>query len=281
MIDANDEAMSDAHHENTAGSLPDSVIQLQKELLGDYMLPSCPTQAPLQHPLSKAEELSLQHYFAWTDSHGTVKAYNAHAKVLAEATTEKILSLYKVRQLAMNLTKIKTSFIHICPKSCMAFTGKHQSDTICSHNNCGELWYKSHEGSDANLKPRATMLYMPIIPIIQAYYASDETSTATRHRDNVLKQTLEVAATAAGVKRSEFANSGNHTSHYSKLGLFKDKRDTALAISTDGAQLTMKKQSNMWLLIVVLLNLPPEMCYKSRNVILPLAISRTISTWKC
>jgi hypothetical protein len=34
----------------------------------------------------------------------------------------------------------------------------------------------------------------------------------------------------------------------------------------------MKKQSNMWLLIVVLLNLPPEMCYRAKNAIIPLAI---------
>jgi hypothetical protein len=34
----------------------------------------------------------------------------------------------------------------------------------------------------------------------------------------------------------------------------------------------MKKESHMWLLIVVLLNLPPEICYKSKNVIIPLAI---------
>ena len=56
------------------------------------------------------------------------------------------------------------------------------------------------------------------------------------------------------------------------MGLFRDGRDTALAISSDGAQLTMKKQSTMWPLIVVLLNVPPEMCYKANNVIIPLAI---------
>ena len=56
------------------------------------------------------------------------------------------------------------------------------------------------------------------------------------------------------------------------MGLFRDERDTALSISSDGAQLTTKKQSNMWLLIVVLLNLPPEMCYRAKNVIIPLAI---------
>jgi len=113
---------------------------------------------------------------------------------------------------------------------------------------------------------------MPIIPVIQAYYANKDTSTAMRHRDNVLKQTLDIFAKGAGVKKSEFANSRNHISHHRDMGLFKDCRDTALSISTDGAQLTMKKQSNMWLLIVVLLNLPPEMSYKSKNVIIPLAI---------
>jgi len=113
---------------------------------------------------------------------------------------------------------------------------------------------------------------MPIIPVIQAYCANKDTSTAMHHRDNVLKQTLDIITTGAGVKKSEFANSGNHISHYRDMGLFADERDTALTISTDGAQLTMKKQSNMWLLIVVLPNLPPEMCYKSKNVIIPLAI---------
>jgi len=96
-----DEAISNAHHRNITGKLPDVVIQLQKDLLGDYTLPPCPDKAPPQYVLSRAEKLSLQHYFAWTESHGTVKAYNAHARVLAGATKEEILSLFKVRQLAV------------------------------------------------------------------------------------------------------------------------------------------------------------------------------------
>ena len=93
------------------------------------------------------------------------------------------------------------------------------------------------------------------------------------HRDNCSKATLNALAVGAGVKKSEFSNSYNHVEqHYKNMGLFRDGRDTALSISSDGAQLTMKKQSNMWLLIVVLLNLPPEMCYKANNVIIPLAI---------
>lgn len=257
-------------------NLPEIIIQLQNQLLKGYTLPSCPDVAPLQHTLSRAEMLSLQHYLAWTESHGTVKAYNAHAKVLSEATREEILSLYKVRQLAQDLTGLKSSFVDMCPKSCMAFTGDSQSHSTCSYSHngkdCNEPRYRPQQGSRAKPKPRATMLYMPIIPIIQAYYANAETSHEMRHRDECLKQTLNVLAEGAGVKKSEFANSDNHIRHYDELGLFKNERDTALAISTDGAQLTMKKQSNMWLLIVVLLNLPPEMCYRANNVIIPLAI---------
>jgi hypothetical protein len=53
--------------------------------------------------------------------------------------------------------------------------------------------------------------------------------------------------------------------------LFQDSRDIALALSTDGAQLTMKKQSNTWLLILIVLNLPPDIRYTSGDIIINLA----------
>jgi hypothetical protein len=56
------------------GHIPDVVIQLQKQLLGDYKLPPCPVGPPQEHALSRSETLSLQHYLAWSDSHGTVEA---------------------------------------------------------------------------------------------------------------------------------------------------------------------------------------------------------------
>jgi hypothetical protein len=257
--------------------LPEIIVQLQKQLLKGYTLPPCPTLAPGQQTLSQAEILSLQHYIAWTESNGTVKAYNAHAQVLAKATQEEILSLYKARKLALKLTGLKPCFVDMCPKSCMAFTGDSHSQSTCSYSHngkdCNEPRYKQNHGSSTvRPKARATMLYMPITPIIQAYYANAETSHEMCHQDNCLKQTLGALAEGAGVKKSEFANSDNHLRHHQELGLFDDKRDTAISLSSDGAQLTMKKQSNMWLLIVVLLNLPPEICYRAKNVIFPLAI---------
>jgi hypothetical protein len=257
---------------NWSGELPECIIQLQKLLLNDYTLPPCPTLAPVQPTLSRAEVLSLKHYLAWIESRGTVKAYSVYAQLLAEVTQEDILSLHKAKKLASNLTGLRPSFVEMCPKSCMAFTGDLQSATTCSYKDCNERCYKSQQSSKAKPEPKAKMLYVPIIPIIQAYYANADTSHQMRHRDNCLKQTLDALAESVGVKKSEFANSGNHIRHYKKLGLFRDERDTALSISSDGAQLTMKKQSNMWILIMVLLNLPPEMCYRANNVIIPLVI---------
>jgi hypothetical protein len=116
--------------------------------------------------------------------------------------------------------------------------------------------------------------YMPITLVIQAYYSNEITAHEMCHRDHCLQQTLDVVAQGAGVKPkvSEFSNSDNHVAHHDQMKLFVDPRDTALSISSDGAQLTMKKESSMWILIVVLLNLPPEMCYRAKNVIIPLAI---------
>jgi hypothetical protein len=120
------------------GDLPAVITQLQKELLNGYLLPPCPSEPPELRSLSRAETLSLKHYLAWTESHGTVKAYNSHAQVLAEATMEEILSLYKVKQLAMTLTGLKPFFVEMCPRSCMAFTGKFKDQSTCSYSHNGK-----------------------------------------------------------------------------------------------------------------------------------------------
>ncbi|KAH9174020.1 hypothetical protein EDB89DRAFT_2068285 [Lactarius sanguifluus] len=260
------EALEESSQTSRASpSLPEAVVQLQKKLLEDYALPPPPSGPPGEYALSRAEVLSLQHYFAWTESQGTVKAYGSHAKVLSEATDVEILSLYAVQKLAEKLTGLTPSFIDMCPRSCIAYTGDFQSQTLCTHSHdgkiCNEPRYKQKLGPRASQKPRAQMLYIPIIPIIQSHYSVAETSEEMRYRDRCLQETLKLLAVASGANRqtySDFANSANHIDHYKNMGLFKDARDTAITISTDGAQLTMKKQSNVWLLVVVLLNLPPE-----------------------
>ena len=68
---------------------------------------------------------------------------------------------------------------------------------------------------------------------------------------------------------SDFSDSINHINH---SHLFEKETDTAITISGDGAQLTMKKQSDVWVLVVTILNLPPNMRSKANNIIIPLVI---------
>ena len=109
--------------------------------------------------------------------------------------------------------------------------------------------------------------------IIKAMYANSKTLTLLQHQVKCLKEALHLFHIASQAYRySDFCNSQVHIHHYKKMDLFKDSRDVALALSTDGAQLIIKKQSDTWLLILVLLNLPPEICYKSKGIIITLAI---------
>ena len=254
--------------------LPEVVQKLQKQLLSHYTHPNHPPlMDPRGHLLTPDEELSLKHYIAWVDSRGTVKAYNLHAQVLQEATGLTILSLYNVRKLAVELTGLASQLVDMCPKSCMAFTGEFKDLISCTYirdkrrGKCGQPRY------DKNGHPRAQMIYTPITPVIQAYYMNRDMAKAMRYRHEHLQQALQkLEPDSSPTEYSDFSDSINHINHFQHLHLFENETDTAITISGDGAQLTMKKQSDVWVLVVTILNLPPNMRSKAANIIIPLVI---------
>jgi len=87
-------------------NIPEELLKLRKDLLGDYQLPKEPP-ASYSKPcdLDESETWSLQHYIAWRKSDGTVCAYEEHRKVLQAACHIDILSLYRVQKLAASLTE--------------------------------------------------------------------------------------------------------------------------------------------------------------------------------
>ena len=110
----------------------------QVESSHDPLYRDTPINDLRNHSLTKAEKLSLKHFIAWVDSHGTVKAYALHAKVLQEETGTEILSLYMARKLALKFPGLSSQLVDMCPKSCMAYTGEFkdlvtsQQDVLCS-----------------------------------------------------------------------------------------------------------------------------------------------------
>jgi hypothetical protein len=71
---------------------------------------------------------------------------------------------------------------------------------------------------------------------------------------------------------TEYSDFSDFIDHINHSHLFQNETDTAISISGDGAQLTMKKQSDVWVLIVTILNLPPDMRSKANNIIITLVI---------
>src|SRR6266567_4913254 len=106
---------------------------------------------------------------------------------------------------------------------------------------------------------------------IRAMFANADTAKLLRHRDSCLQSALHLVGSAATRKYSDYGDSQIHVMQHDALGLFQDPRDIAFALSTDGAQLIMKKQSNTWLMILIILNLPGSIRYQTTNVIINFA----------
>ena len=262
-------------------SIPSSLSNLRQELKGDYSVPLEPPTDPPPHlcrPLSEEESLSLQHYTAWLKSNGTVEAYRLHARVLSSATGLEILSLHMAKKLAQSLTDFAPTFVDMCPRSCIAYTGVYADKDRCSYkpagskNICGEPRWTVLSGGKK--KARAQVQILPVMATIRALFANADTSSMMRHRDSCLKEVLHLVgstATRSSRKFSDYGDSFIHQVQHEKLGLFTDSRDVAFAASSDGAQLMMKKQSNTWILILIILSLEPSVRYQSKNVIINFA----------
>jgi len=256
------------HNQVLTHTYPEQREILQRELKGQYV---CPKEKPLSlnppRELTSTEELSLRHFLAWQQSNGTEKAYNLHAKVLENATKSEILSLTAVKKLAMNLSGLRPHKIDVCPNSCIAYTGANEGLTHCPYikdkKMCGEPRYKGKS------VPRAQMVYVSCFDIIQAMYANKHSSSLLRHRDQLLKKALYAIHQSIDSMKtySDFGDSNVQGHLYGSMKLFGDGKDVALALSTDGAQLNSKKQSNVWIALLILLNLPPEIRYQTNNTI--------------
>jgi hypothetical protein len=268
-------------------SILDSVQDLYRDLIGDYLLPtSPPTQPPPVFRLTKSQKLSLTHFITWQRTNGTVSAYETHARNLKNASGVEILSLYRVRQLAASITDLKPVKVDICPHTCIAYTGEFANLDSCPYIRdkavCGLARYHDLPSNQRTSvtrtvqkpRPRAQMLTLPIMATIKAMYSNSTSSYLMRHRDRTLQQVLLLLANAASHDKKQrtysdfcdgevlvFLRNQGH------VKLFHDPHDVALALSSDGAQLTMKQLSDTWILIITILNLPPELRYQSNNVI--------------
>lgn len=277
---------SDELHQNFSFfDTPQPLKALRNDLLGTYKCPSNETEAnlyvkPLFSALSLSQNLSLRMYIAWVKTNGTSEAHITYKETIEQSFRDikamhpdfpeiDFLTRHQSRKLAAELTSFAPKFIDMCSKSCIAYTGKYKFLELCP--TCNAPRYKESSSEKKKRVPEAQLQTLPVKSTIMAMYANAETSNHMRYRSNTLREALKVIGQA---RYSDYANSQIHRLQYDpkNFNLFQDDRDVAFALSSDGAQLTMKKKSNTWILILIILNLPPDMRYKSNNIIINMAI---------
>jgi hypothetical protein len=150
--------------------------------------------------------------------------------------------------------------------------GEHKDLKYCPHvsttgNLCGAPCFED----SSKRRSHAEITILPVMDTIKAVFLNAEISHSIRHCHGCLKSALDIVGrlvsgdTTSPRTSFDLGKSAIHKYHY-RLGLFQDCQDIAFVHSSDGVQLTMK-HSNTWLLILTILNLPPDICYKCGVII--------------
>ena len=171
-----------------------------------------------------------------------------------------ILSFDQVRRRIKWLSGVVPLEHDMCTNSCVAFTGPYSDLESCPR--CSEPRYLP-----GSTKPQKQFSTVPIGPVVQAFYASAELSKHMHYLEKTLAVNLEAVTNNQGL-----LDVYNDTACGQELldawrdGRFK-RNDIALQFSIDGAQLRRDQQSEAWVFIWVIHNLPPELRYKKAFVI--------------
>jgi len=156
------------------------------------------------------------------------------------------------RQVAV-MTGISLNSLDCCINSCLAFTGPYEKENRCPI--C-----KEHRYGD-NMKARKTFDYIPLIHRLRLQYADPDRASLLKE----YRRKLEADPWAEGVR--DYWD-GLLYQEQKGEGLFEDEHDIGLAFSTDGLSLFTVGNFSVWPLVLVNLNLRPEVRVKKENILL-------------
>ncbi|KAF7371937.1 hypothetical protein MVEN_00051600 [Mycena venus] len=140
---------------------------------------------------------------------------------------------------------------HMCPNSCMAFTGPWSERDTCRF--CGAARYDPITG-----RPQEFHTIAPLGPQLQALYGHPESAKKMHYRR---EKTAEILATmdANGQLDIPVYEDYIHGRDYLEAVICGDIKDTDIVIigSIDGAQLYRNKQSDCWISIYIIGEMSP------------------------
>ncbi|KZT25538.1 hypothetical protein NEOLEDRAFT_1156215 [Neolentinus lepideus HHB14362 ss-1] len=202
--------------------------------------------------------LSLRLFLAQLDC--SQDTYKQTADAVQQAHPEdKLLSYENIKRTVSKLTGVYPIIKHMCPSSCMAYTGPFESLDECPV--CTTSRYDPDTG-----RPRQEFYTIPIGPHLQALRQHPETAQDMQYFWQRSQEILREYRETGSISEMDDVWCGTDFLQAIQDGKIKSE-DTILMMSFDGAQLYRSKISDCWIYIWVVLNLSPKCRYKKRHVI--------------
>ncbi|KAF6742930.1 hypothetical protein DFP72DRAFT_1102920 [Ephemerocybe angulata] len=210
-------------------------------------------------------KLSLTAYLSI--SNASEEVYRKIQKMVKERYPDsQMLSFEQIKKKVQEFSRVTPIVSHMCVNSCVAFTSKYKDLHACPR--CGQLRYRT-KGKNTKI-PRRKFYTLPIGAVIQSMYRNPTTARYMAYRRTKTMENLNrfVNPVTGEIYVTEFDDytSGEDYLRCTLSGII-GLDDCVLMISMDGAQLYRQKQSDCWIYIWVLMDLPPELRYKKEFII--------------
>lgn len=193
---------------------------------------------------------------------------NARNAALHRHPEEEILASTQVKRTIEDLTGVVAVKDDMCKNSCLAFVGPYADLIACPL--CDTSRYKPlHQTGGKSHVPQAQFDTILLGPQLQALWASPESATAMRYRQRHTTETFTRFRNRDDqfeIPLHDDIFSGTCYLAAVQSGDLKPE-DMTLMYSIDGAQLYAYKQSDIWIFVWIILDLPPELRYKKKHVI--------------
>ncbi|KAJ2911365.1 hypothetical protein MD484_g9049, partial [Candolleomyces efflorescens] len=209
-------------------------------------------------------ELSLNAYLAIANA--SEEVYRKFRALIQKRWPESgMLSYEQIRKKVQEFSRVTPIVSDMCVNSCVAYTSQFQDLNACPE--CGEARFTTN--SKGKLIPRRMFHTLPLGPTIQALWRNPTSAKNMAYRQHKTVENLNKFVSPDGkihVTETDDIMSGEDYLRCVLSGTI-GLEDTVLMISMDGAQLYRQRQSDCWIYIWVLMDLPPELRYKKQYVI--------------
>jgi hypothetical protein len=158
----------------------------------------------------------------------------------------------------------------MCPDSCCGFTGPFAEMEKCPY--CKKDRYewveKVVDGRPKHVRQACRVFYtIPLGPALQALFRSREACVEMEYRGRATEKMKETVAAEGHIPVYTDYIDGSLYREYEHLGRIRPQ-DVVVVLSGDGVQLLkMKKDSNCWIYVWIILDISPESRFKKRYIL--------------